>query len=129
MKKLPCGEYYLSILVDGDLTHKVKKSYNTVGIDLGIKDFYSDTNGYKCPNNKYLAKSQKKLARIQRQLSRKEKGSSNRNKARIKVARLQKHTANQRLDFLHKKSTEIANQYDVVCEDFFIVHQLRVLGR
>lgn len=52
---------------------------------------------------------------MQRQLSRKEKGSNNRNKARVKVAGLQKHTANQRLDFLHKKSTEIANQYDVVC--------------
>ena len=48
-------------------------------------------------------------------ISRKQKGSNNRNKARIKVARLQKHTSNQRLDFLHKKSTEIANQYDVVC--------------
>ena len=39
LKRLPCGEYYLSILVDGDLTHKVKESNNTIGIDLGIKDF------------------------------------------------------------------------------------------
>ncbi len=42
-------------------------------------------------------------------------GANNRNKARLKVARLQKHIANQRLDFVHKKSTEIANEYDVVC--------------
>lgn len=76
---------------------------------------YSDSNGNVCSSPKYYRRSQKKLARLQRQLCRKEKGSNNSNKARLKVARLHKHTANQRLDFLHKKSTEIANQYDVVC--------------
>ena len=76
---------------------------------------YGDSNGNVCGSPKYYRKSQKKLARLQRQLCRKEKGSNNSNKARLKAARLHRHTANQRLDFLHKKSTEIANQYDVVC--------------
>ena len=58
-----------------------------VGIDVGIKDFYTDNNGYKCSNPKYLNKSLKKLAKEQKKLSRMVKGSSNWEKQRIKVAK------------------------------------------
>ena len=95
--------------------NQVPISDNAIGLDYKSDGLYADSNGNVCGSPKYYRKSQKKLAKLQRQLSRKEKGSNNRNKARLKVAKLQKHTANQRLDFLHKKSTEIANQYDVVC--------------
>lgn len=94
---------------------KVEQIDNVIGLDYKSDGLYADSNGLVCGSPKYYRKSQKKLAKLQRQLSRKQKGSNNRNKARIKVAKLQKHTSNQRLDFLHKKSTEIANQYDVVC--------------
>ena len=78
------------------------------------------------PNPKYLKKSLDKLAKLQRQLSRKSKGSSNRNKARIKVARLQEHIANQRKDFLHKLSTEIIRSNDVVCaEDLQVKNMIK----
>ena len=66
-------------------------------------------------NPKYLKKSLSKLAKLQKELSRKSKGSSNRNKARIKVARFQEHIANQRKDFLHKLSAEIIKTNDIVC--------------
>ena len=65
------------------------------------------SNGVEYPNHKYLAKSQKKLARLQRQLSRKTKGSKRREKARLQVARLHEHIANQRQDMLHKLSTQL----------------------
>ena len=110
------GKFYVSILYEFEKTiNQVSISDNVIGLDYKSDGLYTDSNGNICGSPKYYRKSQKKLARLQRQLSRKEKGSNNRNKARLKVARLQKHTANQRLDFLHKKSTEIANQYDVVC--------------
>ena len=67
------------------------------------------------PNPKYLKKSLDKLAKLQRELSRKSKGSSNRNKARVKVARLWEHIANQRKDFLQKLSTEIIKTNDIIC--------------
>lgn len=110
------GKFYASILYEYEQTiNQVPMSDNVIGLDYKSDGLYADSNGNVCGSPKYYRKSQKKLARLQRQLSRKEKGSNNRNKARLKVAKLQKHTANQRLDFLHKKSTEIANQYDVVC--------------
>ena len=110
------GKYYASVLYEFDkVINKISISDNAVGLDYKSDGLYVDNNGNVCGSPKYYRKSQKKLARLQRQLSRKEKGSNNRNKARIKIARLQKHTVNQRLDFLHKKSTEIANQYDIVC--------------
>ena len=66
------------------------------------------------PNHKRLAKSQKKLAKLQRQLSRKSKGSNRREEARIKVARLHEHVANQRNDMLHKLSTDFVRNYDLI---------------
>ncbi len=64
--------------------------------------------------------------KLQRRLSRKTKGSSNRNKARIKVARLQEHIANQRKDFLQKKSTEIIKQNDIICiEDLKVKNMVK----
>lgn len=110
------GKFYVSILFTyKENRQKIGQINNVIGLDYKSDGFYADSNGQVCGSPRYYRKSQKKLAKLQRQLSRKQKGSNNRNKARIKVARLQKHTANQRLDFLHKKSTEIANQYDVVC--------------
>ena len=67
-----------------------------------------------------------KLAKLQRELSRKSKGGSNRNKARIKVARLQEHIANQRKDFLQKLSAEIVNNNDVIClEDLQVLNMIK----
>ncbi|NLH87879.1 MAG: transposase, partial [Firmicutes bacterium] len=61
------------------------------------------------------ARSQKKLARLFRQLSRKPKGSKNRDKARIKVARLHEKIANQRRDAIHKSTTQLVHGYDLIC--------------
>lgn len=110
------GKFYVSVLFTyEDNIQKINQINNTIGLDYKSDGLYADSNGQICGSPKYYCKSQKKLAKLQRQLSRKQKGSNNRNKARIKVARLHKHISNQRLDFLHKKSTEITNQYDVVC--------------
>ena len=110
------GKFYASVLFEFDRSiTKVPLSDNAIGLDYTSDGLYTDSNSNICGSPKYYRKSQKKLAKLQRQLSRKIKDSNNRNKARLKVARLSKHIANKRLDFLHKKSTEIANQYDVVC--------------
>lgn len=77
-------------------------------------------------NHKYLKKSLAKLAKVQRELSRKSKGGSNRNKARIKVARLQEHITNQRKDFLQKLSTDIIRNNDVIClEDLQVSNMMK----
>lgn len=110
------GKYYVALCcrLDQDLP-KLPSTGAVVGLDVGIKSFVVSSDGVEYPNPKYLRQSEKKLARLQRQLSRKTKGSENWNKARIQVARLHEHIANQRRDMQHKLSTEIVRQNDVIC--------------
>lgn len=126
LKKLPCGEYYLSILVDGDLTHKVKESNNTVGIDLGIKDFVI-TSEYEVFGNLHFKKNEsKKLIRLQKQLSRKQKGSNNRDKARIKLAKAYKKISDKKQYYLHQVSNTLIDENQVICmEDLNVKGMLR----
>ena len=108
------GKYYASILVEEN-TERIKLLDNVIGLDLGVKDLIVDSNGKKYKNHKYLTKSQTKLVREQRKLSKMVKGSSNRNKQRIKVARLHKHIQNQRNDYLHKLSKKIIDENQIIC--------------
>ena len=122
----PNGHYYCSLCCTDVKIESFDKTGNAVGIDLGIKEFCITSDGEMIPNPKYLRKSLDKLAKLQRELSRKSKGSSNRNKARIKVARLQEHIANQRKDFLQKLSTEIIKTNDVICiEDLQVKNMIK----
>ena len=111
----PSGKYFVSLCcTDVEIEH-LPSTGAVVGLDLGIKSFAVTSDGVEYPNHKYLAKSEKKLARLQRRLSRKTKGSNRREKARLQVARLYEHIANQRKDMLHKLSTDLIRQYDVIC--------------
>ena len=122
----PSGKYYVSLCCTDVDIQPLEKTGSSVGIDLGIKEFCVTSDGEPIPNPHYLKKSLDKLAKLQRQLSRKSKGGSNRNKARIKVARLQEHIANQRKDFLHKLSTEIIKDNDVICiEDLQVANMIK----
>lgn len=115
LTKLPCGEYYLSILVDDDLTHKVKESNNIVGIDLGIKDFVITSDGEVFENLHFKKNESKKLIRLQKQLSRKQNGSNNRNKARIKLAKAYKRITDKKQYYLHQVSNYLIDENQVIC--------------
>lgn len=122
----PNGKYYVSLCCTDVDIKPLEKTGNSVGIDLGIKEFCITSDGEMIANPKYLKKSLDKLAKLQRELSRKSKGGSNRNKARIKVARLQEHIANQRKDFLQKLSTAIIRNNDVIClEDLQVSNMIK----
>ena len=110
------GKYYVALCcrLDCELP-KLSAAGSVVGLDVGINSFAASSDGVKYANHKYLRQSEKKLARLQRQLSRKTKGSANWNKARIKVAILHEHIANQRRDMQHKLSTDLIRQHDVIC--------------
>ena len=125
ISKTKTNKYYISILVDEEikpLTNIDKK----VGVDLGITDFAITSDGEVFENPKWLRKSEKRLTKLQRDLSRKKKGSKNRNKARLKVAKLHEKIANQRKDFLHKLSSKIINENQViVLEDLKVCNMLK----
>lgn len=105
ISKNSSNKYFVSICCTDVNIQSKELTGSVVGIDLGIKDFCIDSNGSKISNPTYLKKSEKKLAKLQRELSRKTIGSTNREKARIKVARCYEHITNQRTDFF----TEIIN--------------------
>ena len=117
------GKYYVSVLfeLESQPSAYVADKTNAIGLDYASDGLYVDDNGNKGTNHKYYRESHRKLAKAQRRLSRmqgskkKEEKSANYLKQLKKVNRIHRRIANQRLDNLHKISTEIANQYDVVC--------------
>lgn len=111
----PSGKYYVSLCCTEVEIQPLEKTGSVIGLDLGIKEFCITSNGETVNNPKYLKESLDKLAKLQRELSRKSKGSSNRNKARIKVSRQFERVSNQRRDFLQKLSTELVRQNDIIC--------------
>ena len=123
--KTPTNKYFVSILVDEDM-QPLAKSINKVGIDVGIKDFAVTSNGEVFSNPKWFRKSEKRLAKLQRQHAKKKKASKNRDKARLKVALLHEKIVNQRQDFLHKLSTQLINDNQViVIEDLRVKNMLK----
>lgn len=110
----PSGKYFVSLCCTDVEIDPLPSTGAVVGLDMGLKSFAITSDGATYPSHKFLTKNQKKLARLQRQLSRKSKGSKRREKARVKVARLQEHVANQRQDTLHKLSTQLVRDYDLI---------------
>ena len=111
----PSGKYFVSLCCTDVEIEPLPKTGAVIGVDMGLKAFAITSDGIEYPNPRYLAKNQKKLARLQRQLSRKSKGSNRREKARIQVARLHEHIASQRSDMMHKLSTQLIRENDVIC--------------
>ena len=124
--QVPSGKYYISLCCTDVEAQPLKKTNKNIGIDLGIKELATLSDDTKYENKHYLKNSLKKLKLLQKRLTRKPKGSRNRNKARIKLAKLYEKIANQRYDYLQKITTEIVKKYDVICiEDLKISKMLK----
>ena len=110
------GKWFVSIAVElSDIIKPQAKTGKAVGIDLGITDLATLSDGTKIKAPKPLKHKLKKLQRLSKQLSRKQKGSNNRAKAKIKLSRLHYKISNIRKDFLHKLTTSLVKSYDVIC--------------
>ena len=118
------NQYFVSILAECEEPQKLNNNKNMVGIDLGIKEFAILSNGEKIENPKFFKKSLDKLKREQRKLSKCIKGSSNRIKQRIKVARVYNKVTNQRNDFLHKLSTRLISENQIICLETLKVNNM-----
>lgn len=111
------GTYQISVLFEYETKeiNALVTSMSTLGLDYKSDGLYVDSEGNNCDMPHYYRLSQDKLAKSQRKLKHKIIGSNNYCKQQRKIAKIHRHIANQRKDFLHKKSTEIANQYTCVC--------------
>ena len=115
VKQTPSGKYFVTVCCT-DVPLKESSPANTaVGVDVGIKSLLVCSDGQVFDNPKSTKKYEKKLAREQRKLSRKKKGSKNRNKQRIRVARIHEKIANSRNDNMHKATSKLTNENQVVC--------------
>jgi putative transposase len=115
VSQTPSGKYYASILYEYEAEIVPVTPETAVGLDFSMKELYVSSDGDLAAYPRYYRQALDKLAKEQRKLARRTKGGKNRNKQRLKVARLHEHIANQRADFLHKQSRRIANAYDTVC--------------
>jgi transposase len=114
------GRYFASFVVEV-ADEPLSETSTEVGIDLGLTHFAILSDGRKVTNPRFLRRAERKLRKAQQDLSRKEKGSSNRNKARVEVARVHARVADTRRDWLHKESTRIIRDNQAVyAEDLCI---------
>jgi len=122
IKRNPSRQYFATFTCEVD-TQKQEHKYpnKKVGIDVGVENFVTLSDGTKIKNLRFLIKSEKKLKRYQRRLSRKNKRSKNRIRARLKVAKIHNKILNQRMDFLHKTSKKIVDNYG-----FIVVEKLQI---
>lgn len=113
IKLMPTGKYFVFISCD-NLETRPNQAKEIVGIDLGIKEFVTLSNGETISYPKFLKKSENKLAKYQRKLSKKKKGSKNKNKAIIKVTKIHEHIVNQRRDFFFKVANYLSNRFSKI---------------
>lgn len=111
--KTPTSKYYVSIFTEQTI-EQLPKTGKKVGVDLGLKDFLITSDGIKFKNNRYTKKCARQLKKAQQHLSRKEKGSNGFEKQKLKVAKLHEKIASCRLDNLHKTSTKLVKDYDLI---------------
>ena len=114
ISKTPSGNYFASISAEVDII-TFEKTNRSCGIDLGLKDFLIFDTGEKIHNPRILKHLEKKYRKLAKAVSRKQLKSNNRNKARIKLAKFHEKITNIRKDFLHKLSTQLIKNYDIIC--------------
>ena len=126
IKQNKVGQWFAIFSCELPDSKTVHPSTKKIGIDVGLENFATLSNGKIIANPRYLVQSECKLKLLQRRLSRKIKGSKNRRKARFKVARLHNKIVNQRNDFMHKLSHEITKLYSFVAvEDLNVQKMLK----
>ncbi len=118
------GRYFVSLLCDDAVAERPAVD-GKVGIDLGLTHFAILSNGEKVAAPNTFRKNEAKLAKLQRRMAKKTKGSANRKKAKLKVARLHAKIADSRKDFLHKLSTRLVNENQVIAVETLAVSNMQ----
>lgn len=113
--KTPSGKYFVSVFTEEEYITPIKKTDKSIGVDMGLKDLLTTSEGETFKNNRYTKKYECKLAKAQRHLSRKKKGSKGFENQKLKVARLYEKISNSRADYLHKCSICLVRKYDAIC--------------
>ncbi len=126
IKQTKSQEWHISFSVEKEDTPPFSNNKPEIGMDLGLKEYATLSDGTRITNPRISNKSIDKLKMIQRRLSKKKRGGRNRSSARIKLARISEHIARQREDFLHKTSHNLVNSYSFIAyEELKIANMVR----
>jgi len=117
------GRWYVTFNIDADAPQPLAATGHAIGVDLGVTHFAATSDGDKIANPRHLERKARNLARYQRRLARCHQGSANRQKAKLKVARAHRKVRHARADFLHRASTRLVRQNDVI-----MIEDLNVSG-
>jgi putative transposase len=123
VSKDTAGRCFVSFLVEEDF-QPLPVTPQMVGIDLGLHDTVTLSTGEKVGNEQFFSKDAKRLATLQRRHARKRKGSKNREKARLAVAKVHARIADRRQDFLHKLTTRLIHENQVLCVESLSVKNM-----
>lgn len=126
-KQDACGHWYVLLVAAFEIPDEAlppPNPVNVVGMDAGLKTFLVLSNGERVETPKFYRKAEKKLCKSQRVMRRRDKESNRRDKARKRFARIHRKVTNQRLDFLHKTSTDIIRRFDGVCVESLRIKRL-----
>jgi len=122
----PDGRWYTTLGVEVPDPAPLPATGQAVGIDLGVTDFAVTSDGERIANPRHLERKARNLARYQRRMARTAKGSANRRKAATKVARAHRKVRAARADFLHRASTRLVREHDLlVIEDLVVKNMVR----
>ena len=122
----PAGRWFVVLHTDVAGPEPLPVSGESVGVDLGLKDFAVLSTGEHIPHPRHMERHERRLKRYQRRLARCQKGSANRQKAKAKVARQHARVADARRDFLHKTSTDLVRRFDgIAVEDLAVRNMVR----
>jgi putative transposase len=122
----PDGRWYVTFAIDAGVPEPLPATGHAIGIDLGVKDFAVTSDRDRIANPRHLDRKAANLARYQRRMARKQPGSVNRRKAKTKVARACRKVRNARHDFLHRTSTNLVRQADIiVIEDLAVANMVK----
>jgi putative transposase len=120
----PAGRWFVSLLVDDPTIEPLPPTDKTVGLDAGLTSLITTSDGEKVVNPRHLGRRLKRLRLLQKSLSRKVKGSNNRYRARLKVARLQARIADSRRDHLHKLTTRLVQENQLIAVETLAVRNM-----
>lgn len=113
IKRDSCGDWWATLSCEVQ-AQSLPKTGQVVGIDVGVSNIIATSDGELVQAPRHLRKAEKALRKAQRRLSRRKKGSERRKKARLAVAKIHRKTQRQRLDFLHKLTTNLVKKYDLI---------------
>jgi putative transposase len=116
--------YYCQLCIKINVTEDIEPANQVLGIDVGLADFYTDSNGHKEPNPRFFRKGEKELKRLHRRLSRKEKGKNNRRKARQRLAKKHLRISRQRIEHAKRLARRVLISNDVVAYEDLRVQNL-----